>query len=266
MFHSQKLSVFMAIIIVGSIILAQQSMGTYVGLASKSSVYSSGFAQGCDDVGISDPDERSINQPGKNLSFTTDEFTRGYAAGFDICSENREMKFLGLKIIPEISIGDIAAIAALIASPLIFWFGYSRTRKSEQIKIAREHMDRLDKKYAKLEYGFAEFEAGVHGDPSPRNTDMLKKRLEDVDDITNEIDYLDNLVASQEVVDKNVLSYSSHGMTKTLQKLITKLDNVQEREQELKQSGVSNEAFKEVQKMSRKLNDKSKIWKRRGSL
>jgi cell fate (sporulation/competence/biofilm development) regulator YlbF (YheA/YmcA/DUF963 family) len=67
-------------------------------------------------------------------------------------------------------------------------------------------------------------------------------------------------------VDKNVLSYSSHGMTKTLQKLITKLDNVQEREQELKQSGVSNEAFKEVQKMSRKLNDKSEIWKRRGSL
>jgi hypothetical protein len=42
-------------------------------------------------------------------------------------------------------IGDIVAIAALIASSLIFWIGYSRTRKSEQIKIAREHMDRLDR-------------------------------------------------------------------------------------------------------------------------
>jgi hypothetical protein len=48
-------------------------------------------------------------------------------------------------------IGDIVAIAALIASSLIFWIGYSRTRKSEQIKIAREHMDRLEDRYNDLE-------------------------------------------------------------------------------------------------------------------
>ena len=44
----------------------------------------------------------------------------------------------GFAVKPEISIGDIVSIGALIASPLIFWLGYSRTRKSEQIKIARE--------------------------------------------------------------------------------------------------------------------------------
>ena len=54
------------------------------------------------------------------------------------------IEIFGFLFKPEISIGDIAAIVALIASPLLFWFGYSRTRKSEQIKIARELMDRTN--------------------------------------------------------------------------------------------------------------------------
>jgi hypothetical protein len=48
------------------------------------------------------------------------------------------LEIFGFTIKPEISIGDIAAVGALVASPLIFWFGYSRTRRSEQIKVARE--------------------------------------------------------------------------------------------------------------------------------
>ncbi|HET6639975.1 MAG TPA: hypothetical protein VFG77_00010 [Nitrososphaeraceae archaeon] len=51
------------------------------------------MVQGCIDAGISDPSKRSINQPERNQSFTTDEFMRGYAAGFDLCSENREIVF-----------------------------------------------------------------------------------------------------------------------------------------------------------------------------
>ena len=51
---------------------------------------------------------------------------------------------------PEISISDIAAIAALISSALVFYFGYNRTRKSEQIKIARELMERIERKTQKV--------------------------------------------------------------------------------------------------------------------
>ncbi len=35
-----------------------------------------------------------------------------------------------------ITLSDILAIGALVTSALLFWFGYARTRKSEQIKIA----------------------------------------------------------------------------------------------------------------------------------
>ena len=93
--------------------LAQQSMGTYVVLASDSSVYGSGFAQGCDDAGIVDPSDRSINQTPRNQSFTSDEFTRGYASGFDLCSKNRGFYFLGLNIKPELSIGDIGSDSSI---------------------------------------------------------------------------------------------------------------------------------------------------------
>src|SRR4051812_1617052 len=103
MFHTQKLLVLMAVTIVGSVIMSYQSMsyqsiGTYVALASDSSIYGSGFSQGCDDAGIFGPDKRSINRPERNLSFTSDEFTKGYAAGSDVCSENRDLEFLGWNI------------------------------------------------------------------------------------------------------------------------------------------------------------------------
>jgi CHASE1-domain containing sensor protein len=43
------------------------------------------------------------------------------------------------------------SIAALISSALIFYFGYSQTKKSEQTKIAREIDDRIQTKSEKLE-------------------------------------------------------------------------------------------------------------------
>jgi hypothetical protein len=42
-----------------------------------------------------------------------------------------------------IELGDWIAIGALIATPLIFWFGYVRTRKSEQFKIALDIMEKM---------------------------------------------------------------------------------------------------------------------------
>lgn len=55
------------------------------GYASKSP-YDSGYDHGCDDAGISDSDDRYINQRGKGPSFHTDEFMSGYNNGYVECS------------------------------------------------------------------------------------------------------------------------------------------------------------------------------------
>jgi hypothetical protein len=54
--------------------------------AGGKSPYASGYDHGCDDADISDRDNRYINQPEKGPSFHTDEFMRGYNAGYDACS------------------------------------------------------------------------------------------------------------------------------------------------------------------------------------
>ena len=45
------------------------------------------------------------------------------------------IEIFGLALKPEISISDIAAIGALIASPLIFWFGYSRKESQNKSRL-----------------------------------------------------------------------------------------------------------------------------------
>ena len=56
--------------------------------ASSNSPYQSGRDHGCDDAGISDVGDRYINEDGKGPSFHTNEFMRGYNAGFNECSSN----------------------------------------------------------------------------------------------------------------------------------------------------------------------------------
>ena len=53
---------------------------------ASSDAYDSGYDHGCDDAGITDPDDRYYNQPEKGPSFHTDAFNRGYNDGFDACS------------------------------------------------------------------------------------------------------------------------------------------------------------------------------------
>ena len=43
--------------------------------------------------------------------------------------------------------GDVVAIGALIIATSTFWVAYSRNRKSEQLKIARELMDRMEMRH-----------------------------------------------------------------------------------------------------------------------
>ena len=51
------------------------------------SPYESGYVRGCDDSRTTDFSDRYINQPGKGPSFHTDEFMRGYDAGYNECFE-----------------------------------------------------------------------------------------------------------------------------------------------------------------------------------
>jgi hypothetical protein len=51
------------------------------------SPYESGYIHGCDDSRITDFSARYINQPEKGPDFHTDEFMRGYDAGYNACFE-----------------------------------------------------------------------------------------------------------------------------------------------------------------------------------
>ena len=59
---------------------------TGLAIATNNSPYDSGYDHGCDDADISDPDDRYINQPEKGPNFHTNEFMRGYHAGYNSCS------------------------------------------------------------------------------------------------------------------------------------------------------------------------------------
>jgi hypothetical protein len=86
--------------------------------ASSNSPYESGRDHGCDDAGISDVGDRYINQDEKGPSFHTNEFMRGYNAGFNECSgsgnsESREN--LGSKLCNLVDTNQGAATLLAIA-------------------------------------------------------------------------------------------------------------------------------------------------------
>jgi hypothetical protein len=60
------------------------------------------------------------------------------------------IEILGFTIKPEISIRDIVATIGLILSPILFWAGYRRTRRNDQIRLWREIIHRLDDLYEEL--------------------------------------------------------------------------------------------------------------------
>src|SRR5262249_20759690 len=88
------------------------------------------------------------------VAITTITNVNAAPKGNNNSSTNSTAKFFGIPIKSEISISDIisnvTSIAALISSALVFYFGYSQTSKSEQIKIAREATDRIETKRHEL--------------------------------------------------------------------------------------------------------------------
>jgi len=99
------------------------------------------------------------------------------------------------------AVSDIAAIGALIASPLIFWFGYSRTRRSEQIKISRELMDRIDVKLQKFK------EIALPLGPLKHDVKEREVFIIAIDGLLREIEYFSYLLKIDEIRDENILRY-----------------------------------------------------------
>ena len=123
-----------------------------------------------------------------------------------------------------IEIGDFLAIAALIVSALLFWFGYARTRKSEQIKIARDIMVRIETKTQKLMKIIEELmfkhqdtaavehvnkeKGGAFGSLAyPEEFVKLRECMESLHELLSEIEYFSHLVKSHEIDNKTTLKH-----------------------------------------------------------
>jgi hypothetical protein len=63
-------------------------------------LYDSGRDHGCVDARISDPEDRYINEPGKEPSFHTEEFMAGHNAGLTLkhCNTTIGRECLGLRL------------------------------------------------------------------------------------------------------------------------------------------------------------------------
>lgn len=109
-------------------------------------------------------------------------------------------KLFGITFESKISISDIAAIAALISSAVIFYFGYSRISKSDQIKIARDLMDRIDSKIQKVNE--------IHNSFSDAKVSEAKtvELMNATNDLAIELDYFRYLLI-HEIRDKSILGY-----------------------------------------------------------
>ncbi|HEY7080246.1 MAG TPA: hypothetical protein VH500_11125 [Nitrososphaeraceae archaeon] len=128
------------------------------------------------------------------------------------------IEIFGLTFKPEISISDLAAIAALISSAVVFWSGLNQTRKSEQTKIAREVTDRIDMKtenVKRTKFSVAEAELALK-DPKEWGVEEARQKVKEtsvevsraVDELLVELEYFDYLVMSHQIRNYILLYYT----------------------------------------------------------
>jgi hypothetical protein len=84
MFHNKRPLILLLVMIVSCGLISKQSSAIYNAYASKDSLYD----HGCDDAGISVPDDKYINQNKKGSSFHTGKFMNGYHDRFRECTGN----------------------------------------------------------------------------------------------------------------------------------------------------------------------------------
>lgn len=92
-------------------------------------------------------------------------------------------------------------IGALTVSLFVFLFGYSRTRESEQIRIARDLMDRIVTKKKQKDA----FQEGQSEDQL--ETYPLVYRLKDEDEVLSECHYFGYLINRKVITDQKIIDY-----------------------------------------------------------
>jgi hypothetical protein len=125
------------------------------------------------------------------------------------------LEIIGFTVKPEISIGDIAAIAALVASPLIFLFGYRRTRRSEEIRTAGDIMDKITVDYREL-HEFDPENRYPWGGSEEEQRKFIREFTRYLGFILDNIIYLSHLKETKEIKNKKVVDYLSPRLLKML--------------------------------------------------
>lgn len=128
------------------------------------------------------------------------------------------IEILGWTIKPELSIGDIAAIVALILSPLIFWVGYRRARRADDVKTVSDFMNKIGQASSEIII-FRE----NNRDPLPDiKTEgnirwLLQYRM--LLDFQLKLRYLTFLVRNKDIKAKHLVDYCSWDVIHYLQQL-----------------------------------------------
>lgn len=116
-----------------------------------------------------------------------------------------------------IEIGDYVAIAALTVSMFTFWFGYVKSKKSEQFQIAREIMMLIEEKQERM-YELMKVKDSL---------ELLKL----INSIGGSINYFTYLIDNDEIRDITLLSFYLPGFSLVLNKyddLVSSLDAPQD--------------------------------------
>lgn len=110
------------------------------------------------------------------------------------------------------------SIAALISSALLFYFGRTRSRKSEEIKIARELGERIEEKIRRLD------ESRI---PRITSDNQFREVVRPVLELYEELRYFSYLVQIHEISNENTLRYYIPRLDSWFRKAATRLSSIQ---------------------------------------
>jgi hypothetical protein len=134
------------------------------------------------------------------------------------------IEILGFPIKLELGIGDIigpsVATIGLLLTAVIFYVGYRRTRRFEQLKLWGESWRKVDNIYYKLK----EYTSNLDGKPLSSLNETEQKKLlipyfNVYDDLINEVDFLVSL-ASEKDISRDLIKSSIKGLNEVIKYMI----------------------------------------------
>lgn len=136
-----------------------------------------------------------------------------------------DIEIFGFPVKPEIGVGDIlgASIATigLITSAIIFYVGYRRNRRNEQLKLWAESWRKIDNLYYKLkEYYISNFDEKTLSSSHEKEQKKLLRPYFDLNSALNEeLDFLATL-ASEKDISRDLIKSSIKGLDEVIKDMI----------------------------------------------